>query len=56
MDVRGGVRIGDDTAAASADKVGTTRYRATANASYAEMCMKVGENSYSWVTIVTNTW
>ena len=52
----GGIQCGDDTAVASADKVGTTRYRATANASYVEMCMQVGASSYSWVAIVTNTW
>jgi len=56
LQVAGGIQCGDDTAAASADKVGTTRYRATANASYVEMCMQVGVSSYSWVAMVTNTW
>ena len=56
LQVAGGIKCGDDTAAASANKVGTIRYRATANASYVEMCMQVGASSYSWVAIVTNTW
>jgi len=52
----GGIQCGDDTAAASADKVGTTRYRATANASYVEMCVQTGAATYAWQTILTNTW
>ena len=56
LDINGGCKIGDDTDAASADKVGTFRYRATASASFCEMCMQTGASTYNWVVIKTNTW
>lgn len=56
LQVNGGVQCGNDTAAASADKVGTFRYRATANASYVEICVQTGATTYQWQTIITNTW
>ena len=51
-----GVRMGNDTATASADNVGTQRYRATANNSYVEMCMQTAASGYSWVIIKENSW
>lgn len=56
LQVAGGIQCGDDTAAASADKVGTTRYRETANASYVEMCVRTSATTFEWQAIVTNTW
>ena len=56
LQVNGGVQCGNDTTAASADKVGTFRYRATANASYVEICVQTGATTYQWQTIITNTW
>ena len=56
LDVNGGVRMGDDTAAASATNVGTMRYRATANDSFVEMCMQTGASTYAWEIIKQNTW
>ena len=50
------VRVGDNTAVASATNVGATRYRATANNSYLETCMQVGASSYSWIVVKTNVW
>jgi hypothetical protein len=56
LQVDGGVQVGNDTDAASANKVGTLRYRETANDSYVEMCMKTGASAYSWVIIKQNSW
>jgi len=56
LDVAGGIQCADDTAAASANKVGTTRYRTDANNSYCEMCMQTGASTYAWVIIKQNTW
>jgi hypothetical protein len=56
LHVSGGVQIGDDTADASADKVGCLRYRADATNSYVDMCMQTGSTTYEWVNIKTNTW
>ncbi|MEA2036000.1 MAG: hypothetical protein U9O94_00720 [Nanoarchaeota archaeon] len=56
LDVDGGVKIGDDTDLASADKVGTIRYRADANNSYAEMCMESASGVYEWTIISSHTW
>ena len=56
LDVAGGVKIANDTAAASATKVGTFRYRTSGNNSYVDMCMQIKPNSYEWVNIVTNSW
>lgn len=52
----GSVRVGDDAAAASADKLGSLRYRSDANNSYCEMCMQTGTSTYTWVEIKKNTW
>jgi hypothetical protein len=56
MDVAGGLRVADDSAVASANKVGTLRYRADANNSYVDMCMQTGASTYGWVNIVTRSW
>ena len=56
LDVNGGVRIGNDTAEASATKVGTIRYRVDGTTSYCEMVMQTGASTYAWVVIKSNTW
>jgi hypothetical protein len=56
LHVSGGVQIGDDTADASADKVGCFRYRTDATNSYVDVCMQTGASTYVWVNIKTNTW
>jgi len=48
--------MADDTDTASADKVGTLRYRADANNSYVDMCMQTGASTYEWINIVQNNW
>ena len=56
LDVNGGVRIANDTAAASATNVGTLRYRTSGNNSYVDMVMQTGASTYAWVNIVENNW
>ncbi len=56
LDVNGGIRMADDTDAASADKVGTLKYTTTVNSSTCYMCMQTGASTYAWVSIKTNTW
>jgi len=56
LDVAGGVKIGDDTDTASANKVGTLRYRTSGNNSYVDMCMQTGATTYAWINIVQNNW
>ncbi len=56
LQVDGGVQIADDTDVASADKVGTFKYRVSGNNSYVDMCMQTGATSYAWVNIVQNNW
>ena len=56
LQVNGGVQLANDTAAASATKVGTFRYRTSGNNSYVDMCMQTGASTYAWVNIVTNSW
>lgn len=56
LQVAGGVQMADDTDTASADKVGTQRYRADSNNSYVDMCMQTGATTYEWVNIVQNNW
>ena len=60
VSIAGSIKIGDDTAAASASKVGTFRYRTTQSGSdyesLCEMCMQTGVSTYAWVTIVSHTW
>ena len=56
LQVNGGVQLANDTAAASASKVGTFRYRTSGNNSYVDMCMQTGAAAYAWVNIVTNSW
>ena len=60
LDVAGGVKVADDTDTASANKVGTLRYRyvpgSPKNYSYVDMCMQTGASSYAWVNIVQNAW
>jgi hypothetical protein len=49
----GSVQIGDDTAAASYENRGATRYRENAGGSFYEMCMKQTDGSYKWVSLVS---
>jgi hypothetical protein len=59
LQVDGGIQLSDDTDAASADKVGTFRYRTLAgspNKSFLEMCMQTGASTYEWVIIKENSW
>jgi len=56
LQVNGGIQCADDADAASADKVGTTRYRVSGNNSYLDMCMQIGASTYDWINIKTNTW
>jgi hypothetical protein len=63
LQVNGGIQMADDTAAPSAAKVGTLRYRAASTgigtyASYVDMCMQTGisPSTYAWVNIHTNTY
>jgi hypothetical protein len=56
LDVDGGVKIGNDTDTASADKVGTLRYRTSGNNSYLDVCMQTGASTYSWINIVQQNW
>ena len=56
LDVGGGVRIANDSTAASATNVGTLRYRADSNNSYVDMVMQTGASTYEWVNIVQNNW
>jgi hypothetical protein len=60
LDVAGGVKVANDTDSASANKVGTLRYRylpdTPKSQSKVDMCMQTGPSSYAWVNIVTNTW
>jgi len=56
LQVDGGIQMANDTATASADKVGTLRYRADSNHSYVEMCVQTGATTYAWVVIHQETW
>ena len=56
LQVAGGIQMADDTDAASATKVGTMRYRADANNSYAEMVMQTAAATYAWVVIKACYW
>jgi len=56
LDVSGGIRMGDDTTAASASNVGTIRYRVSGNSSLVEMVMQTGAGTYDWVIIQSNSW
>lgn len=60
LDVNGGVKVANDADSASANKVGTLRYRylpsSPKSQSKVDMCMQTGPSSYAWVNIVTNTW
>lgn len=56
LEVEGGVKIANDSDTASAEKVGTFRYRADSNNSYVDMCMQSGASTYVWENIATKTW
>ena len=56
LKVSGSVQLANDTAAASASKVGTFKYYTSGNNSYVDMCMQTGASTYAWVNIVTNSW
>ena len=56
LQVAGGVQMANDTDTASADKVGTQRYRSDSNNSYVDMCMQTAAATYEWVNIVQNNW
>ena len=52
----GSVKVGDDSTAASAANVGSTRYNTVGNNSYTDMCMQTGAATYAWINIVQNNW
>jgi hypothetical protein len=56
LQVAGGIQMADDTDTASADKVGTLKYRVSGNNSYVDMCMQTGAATYEWINIVQNNW
>lgn len=56
LDVNGGVKIANDTDVASADKVGTLRYRLGTEESFIDVCMQTGDTTYAWVNIITQSW
>ncbi len=68
LDVRGGVRIANDSDAPSGDKAGTMRYReiearGEVTRSRLEICMRIGnqpgnvsQGVYQWVIIQENVW
>ncbi len=56
LQVNGGIQVANDTDTATADKVGTIRYRADSNNSYVEMCVQTGATTYAWVIIHQETW
>lgn len=56
IETTGSVKVADDTDVASADKVGTFRYRADANNSYVDVCVQTGATTYAWRTINQETW
>lgn len=60
LQVAGGIQCGDDTAAASADKVGTRRRRigVDGNIGYyiSEECSQKGVDEYEWTEIFRNEW
>jgi hypothetical protein len=56
LDVNGPIKIGDAVTSPLANTVGTMRYRADSNNSYAEMVMQTGASTYAWVVIKQNTW
>ena len=56
LQVAGGIQMADDTATASATKVGTLKYRVSGNNSYVDMCMQTGATTYAWINIVQNNW
>ena len=64
LDVRGGIKMANDSDVASIDKAGTMRYRETTsrgeNVSLLEMCMRIDDNNaaetHRWVIIQENVW
>ena len=56
LQVDGGVQVGNDEDTASADKVGTIRYRVSGTTSYAEMCMQTGASAFAWIVITSQSW
>ena len=56
LQVAGGIQMADDTATASAAKVGTLKYYTSGNNSYVDMCMQTGATTYEWINIVQNNW
>jgi hypothetical protein len=56
LQVSGGVQFANDSDAASADKVGTIRYRTSGNNSYVDICMQYGSGLYRWENIKTLSW
>ena len=52
----GYVQVGTSTETCIVGLIGAIRYRATANDSYAEMCMQSGASTYAWTVMKTLTW
>lgn len=53
--VNGGIQVGADPGAPHDQKAGTFRYRETGGASYLDLVMKTGTDTYGWVNIKTTT-
>jgi len=56
LQVNGGIQVADDSDTATADKVGTLRYRTDSNNSYVEMCVQTSATTYAWIVIHQETW
>lgn len=56
LDVKGGIRMANDTSVSSSVNVGTMRYRTDRNGSYMDMCMQTGTSTYRWINIVQNNY
>jgi len=41
---------------ATADNVGTLRYRADSNNSWVEICMQIAVSTYEWSVVKTHSW
>ena len=56
LDVNGSIKVGDDTAVASASNAGAQRYRVSGNNSYVDVCMQTGASTYEWTNITQHNW
>jgi hypothetical protein len=56
VETNGSVKVGDDTAVASAANAGAQRYRVSGNNSYVDVCMQTGASTYEWTNITQHNW